>query len=181
MAKSNYITITKGNIHLVAFRIKQFIERMETIGMRSFYLDTMKNAKIFGKGNFDVLQSQKNYLSKYDYNLEVDTMRGNTFIRINYQMNCSGILLRVGEKIRITSSHIYTRRPRIHHKIGRAYPLEVWSKGDPNICANQTWVNKRQSDDYWREVEAEWDREETDEQFDEARERFNETLTNLND
>ncbi len=166
MNKGKYITVTKGNIHLVAFRIKKFIERMEVIGMQSFYLDTQKRVKQFGKDSFDVTQSSVGYLSNRDYILEVvRDYRGIvgkdkplTFIRVNYQQSTCGFLIGTGEKIRITPTHIFIHAQRIHRK-GSAYPYEVWQRGDESRRIRQTDRNVREDTQYWKDYEEEQMRE----------------------
>src|SRR6187399_246088 len=149
MKLSHYTTITEGNIHLIAFRIKQFIERMETIGMQNQYPTNKLMKQIFGDINRNtdlevITQSQVSYLSKNDYLLEIDRdIRDNSpYIRINFQLGCNGMLLKVGDKVRITPNRFYIHQPHVIQKSNEAFPRKVWFKGNEDNCHYQAETNK---------------------------------------
>ena len=102
MKKSHYITITAANIHLIAYRIKQFIENSGIIAMQCQYPTNKLLLQVFGKEyhiqdmKFDrITQSDISYLANDDYQLEIERNIGkDPFIRINYQYFNSGFLLK---------------------------------------------------------------------------------------
>jgi hypothetical protein len=97
--KKPYITVSNENIHLIAYRLKQFIYRMGTIAQKSIYPSTVKKVSLLGKGKHDITESMIAYLSSSDFTLEVDTNYpdfGDKFIRLNYQKNCNGRLITKG-------------------------------------------------------------------------------------
>ena len=147
MNKSKYTTITDKNIHLIMFRIKQFISRMQIISMQNFYLDTIQHNKQFGEKGIE--KSQTSYLDANEYKIETDFMHGRRFIKVNYQAGNSAFLLEVGNKIRITPSNIYVSAPFVtDFKRNRKFPLEIWSKGNLELCARQTEDNIHYSNAY---------------------------------
>ena len=161
MNRNKYITVTRENIHLIAYRIKKFVERMEVIGMQSFYLDTQRKVKQFGKERFDVTESRVGFLSNEDYKLEVvlnyrgiiNTDAPECFIRINFQKSTCGFTINTGTKIRITPTHIFLHAPLYDKK--RAYPYEVWSMGNKNECDYQTEESYQYDKQYWEDYEIE--------------------------
>jgi len=160
-----YTTITKENIHLIAFRIKQFIERMEIIGMQCQYPTAKKMLTAFGKQPFPnnfITKSVISYLMISDYRLEIERNMGKLpFIRINYQYNNCGMLLKVGDKICILPNHIHLKRPNVFlDEPNRAFGLDTWFKGNYNKAINQSLETKQYSDDYWNMCDKEYELEE---------------------
>lgn len=168
MNKSKYITITAGNIHLIKFRIKSFIERMETVGMQAFYQDVAKRIKHLDQGNGrrTVDRSRIQYMSSSDFKISLDRSKtwsfrnltnrdDKLFIRLNYKANTAGQLIWEGTKIRITPTNIFIIEPKLLHKSGDIYLREVWAKGDADMCFNQTKRDKTYADQYWEDYERE--------------------------
>ena len=168
MKKSHYITITAANIHLIAYRIKQFIENSGIIAMQCQYPTNKLLLQVFGKEyhiqdmKFDrITQSDISYLANDDYQLEIERNMGkDPFIRINYQYFNSVFLLKIGDKIRILPNRVYLLQPHITQKPNEAYPIDVWYVSQ-NIekAKRQAYENKVYSDAYWADVEAEWERD----------------------
>ena len=168
---------------LVAFRIKQFIERMGAISMQRFYPDAKWRNKLFPPAaNAPRLaeKSVKSYLMVGDYKVEVDHRKlgrkekGLSYIRINYAGNSSGFLIEIGDKIRFAGNDIYLIQNRHSSSLDKNPTphkmLYVWKKADAEIATDYSVEQDMYNKQYW----ADYEREQIDEMINETHEAFDE-------
>lgn len=141
-----YIKVSNGNIHIVLFRIKQFVNRMEVISMQAQYPIAVKMKKLFPNDKSIVVKSQLSYLSQHDCVIEIDKEAGgNKYIRVNYQQNTHAFLIQVGDKIRFTGNNIYTK---YKNTLTKNTVIETWQAGNKLACKEQTHWSVITAHDY---------------------------------
>ena len=152
-----YTTITKDNIHLIAFRIKQFIERMGCVSMTNYYPWAALRKEVFGDIKDNITQSNECLMLASEYKMEIDRncigrRKDDPFIRFNFHYGASAFLLEVGDKVCIKTNHIYAKTKRI---LDNDKNREIWKKGNPEKAQEQAETNKYYDDQYWADYENE--------------------------
>lgn len=83
-----FTTITKSNIHLIAYRLNQFIKNNKCIKMKNYYPDAKLINSISNEGKIEV--SKDSYLLSKDFSLTVIKDFEDPFINISYQYKTHG-------------------------------------------------------------------------------------------
>ena len=132
-----YTVISEKNIELIKFRLKQFIERVGSLSMVSHYPTNKLRTQVLGSkedGLPIITKSNPSILTSDDYLLEIerDVDMGETpFIRVNYNEDQSGFLLKVGDKIRIATTSVHVFKEKSVHENGEANARTIWRNCNP--------------------------------------------------
>lgn len=150
--------ITEENIGLIRFRIEQFVKRMVSIKMQSFY----RTAKVYQNlgitniisGNYDLSWVSESGIWHYNpQKIELDyTLSDNIpYIRIVLNSEC-GMLIKLGDKIKITPTNIFLKENGsiIRHMEDNPTktPFTIIAKGDFELAAAKEWRDKMDAEMY---------------------------------
>lgn len=112
MNKNKFTTVTKSNIHLIAKRLNDYLQRHETVECQGDWGKIPKMCNRLGlKDNLGGKHIEKTcvyYKNINNTEIEVDTMFGKTFIRISTGSH-SASLIYVGDKVKIAPYNVFTR------------------------------------------------------------------------
>lgn len=153
-------TITEQNIALIRFRIEQFIKRIISIKMQSFY-NTDKMYQDLGITNMIGISNNQHdigWITKsgiWHYNpksIELDIFLDNKkpYIRIILNFEC-GMTIKLGDKIKITPTNIFLKENHSILKIMNKNiksPFTIISKGDYELAQDKEWRDKRDAEDF---------------------------------
>jgi len=173
-----FTEVNAGNIHLICYRIKQFIQRHGCVSDTAYYNSRVRCMDQYLPKGFrytngfsipHLTESNASYFLADKARIEVDTMFGKTFIRVSASPDCA-LVIYCGDKIRITPNDVYMRLPGMTIGLMGKTPYKYLSRMTPanaNIGKRHYDNEVAYSTQYWADYEEELKERETREELEE--------------